>query len=68
MYTYLFIREDLPPAQQIIQASHATHALDKAENTNIVLFKVKDEEQLMMAYEQCIGNDIPAYMFYEPDV
>ena len=68
MYTYLFIREDLPLAQQIIQASHSTHALEKAENINIVLFKVKNEDKLKEAYERCLMNGIEAHMFYEPDI
>ena len=68
MYTYLFIREDLPPAQQIIQAAHATHALEQAENINIVLFRIENEEKLIEAYEDCMRYDIPAYMFYEPDI
>ena len=68
MYSYLFIRKDLPPAQQIIQAAHATHALEKAENTNIVLFQVENEEKLTEAFEHCLMNQVPAHMFYEPDI
>lgn len=57
-YTYIFIRKDLSPAQQIVQASHAAleagFVFDKPiKTTHIVLIGADNKDHLMQ-----IGNHL----------
>lgn len=69
-YIYCWIRKDLPKGQQIIQMSHACWAQSKFSDAvmpNMVLFEVKNEEELLeitqFLYEYKFGYDL----FLEPD-
>jgi|JI102314A2RNA_FD_contig_31_5877840_length_987_multi_2_in_0_out_0_1 hypothetical protein len=72
-YIYLFIREDLGPAQQIIQTAHAVDDLYRTikpgDRTNhMVLFSIRSEQDLEETSMYLKDNDIHHEMFYEPDV
>lgn len=70
-YTYAFLRKDLSNVQRAIQLAHATQEIGKrfpkSPISNLVLFEVADQEELVR-----IGgwlNDVGTlyHMFYEPD-
>lgn len=72
-YIYLFIREDLGVAQQIIQTAHAVDDLYKTiqpgDRTNhMVLFAIRNERDLELTSKYLTENEIHHTMFYEPDV
>lgn len=74
-YTYVFIRQDLPLAAQIVQACHA--CLDRGfslpENKKplktsfLVLFGVRDAEELEKIADYLDRNEVSYEQFYEPD-
>jgi hypothetical protein len=73
-YIYTFIREDISPAQQIVQLGHACHEAGKLlphlefkQPSSLILLSAKDEQDLEMIARKidCAGIDF--YMFYEPD-
>jgi hypothetical protein len=68
-YTYLFIRTDLSPAQQIVQASHA--ALEAGNrfgpHSHLVLIGTEGEDELLKAAAQLGEHGIDLQTFYEPD-
>jgi hypothetical protein len=70
-YTYIFIREDLTPAQQIIQAGHATYDAGskwpRDHSPHFVLFSAKNEEELMKIRFELQSKGIEHTTFYEPD-
>lgn len=71
-YMYIFIREDLPHAYQIVQAAHATHQagirFGKTEvSTNFVLIGVKDQEALRTVAMFLEYHQIDFEMFDETD-
>lgn len=72
-YVYIFVRQDLPIPQQIVQSNHATYALaslyghDGDCMPNIVLIGVPDREAILRVSEQCSENAIPHYTWNEPD-
>ncbi len=72
-YTYIFVRTDLSYAQQIVQASHA--ALEAGfkfdaptDTSSIVLFGVKDEDELCEVWNKLKANNVKHAEFYEPDI
>lgn len=73
-YVYLFVRGDLSPPQQIVQTAHAVDELNKnmeeiTDKTNfMVLFGVKDEDDLFKASAHLEQHDIGYHMFFEPDI
>lgn len=75
-YIYCFIRKDLEPHYQIIQAAHATHEIalklsekEKPHRTShLILFEVKDEQQLLKIKDQLERNNIFNHIFHEPDI
>lgn len=73
-YIYTFIREDLSPAQKIVQLGHACHEAGKKINqyeddgvSNLILLSAKDEDELkhISCKISCAG--IEHSIFYEPD-
>jgi hypothetical protein len=72
-YTYVFVRTDLTAAQQIVQAAHATYEagwkFEKTETPlHLILFGVKNEEELIKASERIGIFAIDHCMFFEPDL
>ena len=72
-YTYVFIRNDLSYAQQIVQASHATLEAgfkfkQPEEISSIVLFPAKDENDLFDVSKYLRSKGIEHELFYEPDI
>lgn len=70
-YVYIFVRQDIPTAQQIVQSNHATLSIASRygiEGTpNIVLIGVPDEAELRKASVILSGNQIPHWEWTEPD-
>lgn len=75
-FCYTFIRKDLPFAQQIVQAAHATLEVGlKAgqsgqtfdETTSIILLTALNEEHLLKAHSNITQLGIDCALFYEPD-
>jgi len=70
-YTYIFIRQDISLAQQMVQGIHA--ALDAGRlftdnpHYNLVMIGVKDEEELFDVERLLSENDIKFTKFFEPD-
>jgi hypothetical protein len=73
-YIYTFIREDLSPAQQIVQLGHACHEAGKLLNENewkhplsLILLSAKGQSDLIHISRMidCVGID--HHMFFEPD-
>ena len=72
-YTYCFIRKDIPLAQQIIQAAHATQEITKKiehpeQTSHFILLEASNEEQLNTIQMKLQDKGIRHEMFYEPDV
>lgn len=71
---YLFVRKDLPLAQQLVQASHAAHESgvhfcnDTSKINHLVLFEVSDEHRLLKAYDRLSMQGIRSCLFREPDM
>lgn len=73
-YIYTFIREDLSPAQKIVQLGHACHEagklLPKSEHpdvSSLILLSARDEDDLRMISRKIDCAGIDHYMFFEPD-
>lgn len=71
-YTYLFIREDLPHTQQIIQSAHS--ALEAGREfpehhgtSHLVLLPAEDETTLLSISLYLTNEGIRHHIFYEPD-
>jgi len=69
---YIFIREDLPHAYQIVQAAHATHQAGIRFGstdipTNFVLIGTKNQEELEKTAMYLASHQIEFEMFFEPD-
>lgn len=69
---YIFIREDLSHAYQIVQAAHATHQAGirfggTETPTHFVLIGAKNEKALEKIAMELEINGIEFEMFYEPD-
>ena len=71
-YIYIFIREDLDPTYQIIQASHATFELGlktqyNGQTCHFCLLRAKDEKHLLKIQEDLGRKGIDGHAFFEPD-
>jgi hypothetical protein len=71
-YTYVFVRMDIPLANQIVQVGHACFEAGNLYDTPdkscfLILFGVKDEEALLDAVQKAKDNNIQIHAFYEPD-
>ena len=69
-YMYMFVREDLSPSQQIVQAAHASALIGETyhADTNIVLFGSKSEADLKSHADHLSRHGIEFEMFFEPDI
>lgn len=71
----MFIRTDIPIAQQIVQSNHASleaglkagQSNQYSQTSSIILIAIKNEYQLKKAYEQITAQGIPCEIFFEPD-
>lgn len=60
------MRTDIPLPAQAVQACHA--ALERpTQSTHLVLFAIKNEQELFKTKDMLINNGIDYSMFYEPD-
>lgn len=71
-YTYIFVRTDIPFAQQLVQASHAAleagFEFDKPDETSsIIVIPAANQEKLYEIAERLDFYDIKFKMFFEPD-
>lgn len=71
-YVYVLVREDIPVAQQLVQASHAAleagFRFQQPEKTaSLIVLSVPDEAALKEAAARLAGHDIEHHMFFEPD-
>lgn len=70
-YIYVAVRSDLAPAQQLVQAAHATHESGSQfgcpEHCHMVVFSVIGTEGLKKFCEVCGNAGIQYSLFYEPD-
>lgn len=70
-YVYLFVRQDLPVAQQIVQTNHATMRMGEMHGyhgtPNIVLIGVPDKAALEGVSRKCAEFQIAHHIFFEPD-
>lgn len=71
-YTYIFVRKDLSPAQQIVQASHAALEAGFRFNqpdtpTHIVLIGINDQAGIMSTADFLTDKGIDYELFFEPD-
>lgn len=73
-YVYIFVRKDLPPGQQIVQACHAVaecahqYFKDVSEHPHFVILGVKDESALLKALKKIEDNEIHCAFFKEADL
>ena len=71
-HIYVFIRRDIPLSWQIVQSNHATFELGLklsrkyAQPPSIVLIQIRDEKELIKAYEKILSHNIHCEMFHEP--
>jgi hypothetical protein len=71
-YTYIFIRKDLSPAQQLVQATHAAleagFTFEKPQETSsIIMIGAKDKDELYQIRDRLDKHNIRHHMFFEPD-
>jgi hypothetical protein len=74
-YSYIFVRQDISPEQQLIQFGHAACVMGKnlpehicPHNLNFVGIGVPNEPSLIKALFHIYDNDIGHHKFYEPDI
>lgn len=74
VYVYIFVREDLSPSQMAVQSCHAAIEATRAfapgqdqEHPHLVLLSVKNEDELLKAYERLQHYGIQVAKFQEPD-
>lgn len=70
-YTYVLVREDIPLAQQLVQACHAAqhagHALGgQVEESSLIVCTVPDRAALVAAQARLERYGIRSKMFFEP--
>lgn len=71
----MFVRTDIPIAQQIVQSNHAAleaglaygAAHHLAQTSSIILLAVKNEYQLLKAQAHVNSHNITTHAFFEPD-
>ncbi len=71
----MFVRQDIPLAQQIVQSNHATFEVarrlqsdqDLDVTPSCIVIGVPDKAALFRVIEKLRSNDIEHQVFYEPD-
>lgn len=73
-YFYVFIRQDLPLAQQLVQSCHATHAMatqnhscNTEEIPSTIVIGVPNQKALLRVIKKLQKNNIKFAEFHEPD-
>ena len=70
-HVYVFVRKDLPLADQMVQAAHACLEAGQRfcvpRHCPLVLLQVADEAALQQTLEHCRRYNIPTHTFLEPD-
>lgn len=64
-YTYIFVRQDISVAQQMVQACHAA-MLTPSNITRIVIFGLKDLQTLENELQRLTKKGVVCYPFFEP--
>ena len=69
----MLVREDLSPAQQLVQAVHAAHEAglrfgDRHQISSAVICSVPDEKSLLRSKEEVTLQGIGGCLFHEPDL
>ena len=73
VWTYIFVRTDLPQEQVLVQACHAAQKAglvfphSAQEPDSLVIIQVKNKEELEKAYEDISNKGIGLIRFEEPD-
>ena len=75
VYTYVFVRQDLSPEYQLVQAAHATMVLGQmmpshynSKETYFTVIGVPNEWELKQVKEILNKNEFPFEEFIEPDI
>jgi hypothetical protein len=70
----VFVRQDIPLAQQLVQSNHATFEVARRlpasnldETPSCIVIGVPDKTALFRVIEKLSKNDIAHHTFYEPD-
>lgn len=70
-WIYVFVRTDIPVANQLVQAAHVCHIAGRdfqhPDNTHMGLFKLKDEEKLLKVANKLEDLGIKYSIYLEPD-
>ncbi len=68
-YSYVFVRTDIPLADQIVQVGHAClEAGNKfGKSGYLIVLQVRSQDRLLEALEHVEQHDIKSVLFYEPD-
>ena len=70
-YIYVFVRKDIPIADQIVQVGHVCYEsglrFNAKENTFMVLCQVNSEEELCTTMYRLIEMGVEMHQFIEPD-
>lgn len=70
-YCYVFIRTDIPLADQGVQIGHATLEAGKffkhPDNTHMIVLQLPGQEELNEAGDKLMMRDIEFVKFFEPD-
>ena len=69
-YIYVFVRQDLSLAQQLVQASHAAHEAGLHHNpskttSSVIIFGTSNKEELENLFAKYKQN-LQCYPFFEP--
>lgn len=69
MYSYAFVRTDIPLAAQIVQLGHACACAghEYGEHGNLIVFGVSSEEKLLTAVAKAEQHGIRCFLFHESD-
>jgi hypothetical protein len=73
-YMFIFVRQDISPEQQAVQAAHATYVAGAKfepkdpEQTHFVLIGISDEAAMLSAQELLQEHDTEYVSFKEPDL
>jgi hypothetical protein len=70
-YCYVFVRIDIPLADQGVQIAHVALEAGKhfqhPSGVRLVLLRVKNHSELMRISKYLLQHDVEHRMFYEPD-
>lgn len=74
-YTYVFVRQDIPPVHQLVQAAHVTMCVGQkmgnrhdAHNTYFAVIGVLDKHELRAVHNLLVEQNFAFEEFVEPDI